>query len=167
MNFPEFLNRPPSPTQADMSEKEYIISFLLSNLEDDAAFVENDLHVLRYALQGLGARARTPGSTQLGAIQRETLQILGEIDNADHDLPELVKRLEEISTDLEALKWSDIVRGLQKQYAVIDKTLMAADDMCKELRSQADTVYFEAHDLEKPIEVAGMGAAKLETGTIG
>lgn len=125
------------------------MAFLLSNLEDDAAYVENDLHVLKYTLEDLITGKYTPGS-----VQSRTLQILGEIENADHDLPNLRKRLEEISTELEAPGCNEITQGLQKQYVVIDKTLMAADEMRKGLRVWADAIYFAAHDLERLMEAA-------------
>lgn len=128
------------------------MSFLLILLEDDAAFMENDLHVMRYTLQGLGTAVRTPIS-----IQRHALHILGELEIVDRDLPKLVARLEEISVELGGLGLNDTKQGFENQYVVVDKTLMAADEMRKELRLWADTIYLEACDLAGPVAMGVVG----------
>lgn len=123
---------------------------LLILLEDDAAFVENDLHVMRYTLQGLKTPVRAPVFTQ-----RDTLQILDELEIVDRDMSKLVERLEEIGIELGGLSWNVTKRELEKQYVVIDRTLVAADEMRKELRLWADTIYLGTCDLARPMEVAG------------
>lgn len=105
---------------------------------------------MRYTLQGLKAPVRAPVSAQ-----RDTLQILDELEIVDRDMSKLVERLEEIGIELGGLSWNVTKRELEKQYVVIDRTLVAADEMRKELRLWADTIYLGTCDLARPMEVAG------------
>ncbi|KAL0639614.1 hypothetical protein Q9L58_001179 [Maublancomyces gigas] len=143
---------PPAPPPEIVSEEEKSTLSLLVLLEDDAAFVENDLHVMRYTLQSLKTAVRAHVSTQ-----RDTLQILGELEIVDRDMSKLVERLEQIGIELGGLSWNVTKRELEKQYVVIDRTLVAAEEMRKELRLWADTIYLGNCDLasSRPMEVAG------------
>lgn len=142
---------PPAPPPEIVSEEEKSMLSLLILLEDDAAFVENDLHVMRFTLQGLKTAVRALVSTQ-----SETLQIIGELEILDRDMSKLVERLEEIGVELGGLSWNVTKRELEKQYVVIDRTLVAADEMRKELRLWADTIYLGTCDLARPMGIAGL-----------
>lgn len=141
---------PPAPPPEIVSEEEETVSSLLILLEDDVAFVENSLHVMLYTLQSLKTAVRAPIS-----IQQDALQILGELRAVDRGLSKLVGRLEEIGVGLGGLSCNATKRELEKQYIIIDKTLVAAEEMRKELRLGADTISLKAHDLAKPMGSAG------------
>lgn len=142
---------PPAPPPEIVSKEEEAVSSLLILLEDDAAFVENNLHVMLYTLQSLNMAVRESVS-----IQRDALQILAELGIVDRDLSKLVGRLEEVGVGLGGLSWNVTKRELEKQYVVIDRTLVAADEMRKELRLGADTISLGACDLAKPMEAVGL-----------
>lgn len=90
------------------------------------------------------------------SIQRDALRILAELKIVDRDLSKLVGRLEEVGVGLGGLSWNVTKRELEKQYVVIDRTLVAADEMRKELRLRADTISLGACSLAKPMEAVGL-----------
>lgn len=133
----------PPTTLGGEDESEY--ATILSILEDDVAFLENDLYASKYALEDLN-----PGIHDTKAIKGRASQVYKELNTAKADLERLFQRLAHLSPDAHDLgDISDADKVLRRQYVIIEKTLNAAKQMRRELRSLANTAYYQANGFER------------------
>ncbi|KAH0608870.1 uncharacterized protein H6S33_001098 [Morchella sextelata] len=115
----------------------------ISTLELNTAHLENALFTQHEALTAIDETAATTA-----ALKERAIVVLRTLESAEARTQELCMRLVEIGLKLDELP-DDAEEVMRRRFVVVDRSLVAADEMTGGLMDWADRVYLDAYERER------------------